>query len=243
MALGRSKGVIWSEETVRIGATPVHRVGHGDKRALMVHGWAGSSRQYRRIAQSLVEVGYTVFIPDLPAHGEAEGTSTDVPEMIAALSDIGTELGRFDLVVAHSLGAMATGVAMAEDGLAAERLVLVAPGIEPNRALGVFSVEIGLTVEAHERVVHEMERRFGTDVWDRIPASISQLDPPALSIVIHDADDDRTDIAMGRNLADTWSRPFIETVGYGHNGVLRSDEGIAAITALATTDAPVTRTV
>ncbi|MGI9665525.1 MAG: alpha/beta fold hydrolase [Acidimicrobiia bacterium] len=229
LGLGRGEGVTWADETTSIGNASVHRVGEGTRRALLVHGWAGSSRQFRRIADGLVDAGFTVFMVDLPAHGSASGTTTDVPQIAEALGDVASQLGDFDLIVAHSLGAMATGVALADTPLAADRLVFVAPGIKPRMMISKFVEETGFSAEVEAAVAEEMESRFGKDVWDWVPARSQALKPPSGSIVIHDIDDDRVPVEEGRALADAWGVPIVETVGYGHNGVLRAPETIDAI--------------
>ncbi len=108
-----------------------YEIGDGSRTALLIHGWAGSSRQYRRIAQRLTKEGYRCVVIDLPAHGIEAGRSTHAVEMADAIEIAGNALGKVDIVVAHSLGAMATAVAM-QRSLRTDRLVLVAPGLRPH---------------------------------------------------------------------------------------------------------------
>ncbi len=157
-----------------------YEIGDGSRTALLIHGWAGSSRQYRRIALRLTGEGYRCVVIDLPAHGIEAGRSTHAFEMADAIEIAGNTLGKVDIVVAHSLGAMATAVAM-QRSLRADRLVLVAPGLRPHQALESFAATLRLRPAVTKAVEHSMEDRFGQDLWDRIPNGIL-----ALAISVYD---------------------------------------------------------
>ncbi len=78
-----------------------YEIGDGSLTALLIHGWAGSSRQYRRIALRLTGEGYRCVVIDLPAHGIEAGRSTHAFEMVDAIEIAGNGLGKVDMVVAH----------------------------------------------------------------------------------------------------------------------------------------------
>ncbi len=69
-----------------------YELGDGSHTALLIHGWAGSSRQYRRIAARLAEEGYRCVVIDLPAHGIEAGASTNLFEMADAIEVAGNAL-------------------------------------------------------------------------------------------------------------------------------------------------------
>lgn len=212
-----------------------YEIGDGPRTALLIHGWAGSSRQYRRIARRLAQEGYRSVVIDLPGHGVESGRSTDVLEIVDAIETVGASLGKIGLVVAHSLGAMATSVAM-QRSLEAERLVLVAPGLRPVHAVEEFAAQLRLRPVVQRAVKRSMERKFGSDVWDRIPDEIFEMEIPESTLIIHDVDDDMVPAEQGKLLADRWSVGLVSTRGYGHNGVLRASEVIDRIARLATAE-------
>jgi pimeloyl-ACP methyl ester carboxylesterase len=90
---------------------------------------------------------------DLPAHGIEAGGSTHAFEMADAIEIAGNALGKVDIVVAHSLGAMATAVAM-QSSLKADRLVLLAPGLLPHQALESFAAILRLRPVVAKAVEH-----------------------------------------------------------------------------------------
>ena len=223
--------------TLESAGSVVHgyEMGDGSRTALLIHGWAGSSRQYRRIAQRLTEEGYRCVAIDLPAHGIEAGRSTDVFEMADAIEIAGNALGKVDIVVAHSLGAMTTAVAM-QHSLTADRLVLLAPGLRPHQALESFAANLRLRPVVAKAVEHSMERRFGANLWDRIPKAMLDMNVPGRTLIIHDVDDDMVPIDEANLLSERWGVGLVSTRGHGHNGVLRASEVIEQIATLASAE-------
>ena len=213
-----------------------YEIGDGPRTALLVHGWAGSSRQYRRIASRLADDGYRSVVIDLPAHGVEAGRSTDVPEIAEAIERAGNAIGRLDLIVAHSLGAMSTSLALAGP-LTADRLVLLAPVLRPLEVVNSFAASLRLRPRVAKAVEQSMETRFGADMWDRIPNTMLELQIPDRTLVIHDLDDDTMPIDGSRELSRRWGLDLVTTRGHGHNGVLRAPEVIDQIRQLAVAEA------
>ena len=212
-----------------------YEIGDGSRTALLIHGWAGSSRQYRRIALRLTEEGYRCVVIDLPAHGIEAGRSTHAFEMADAIEIAGNALGKVDIVVAHSLGAMATAVAM-QRSLKADRLVLLAPGLRPHKALESFVATLRLRPVVAKAVERSMEDRFGEDLWDRMPKGMLDMSVPGRTLIIHDVDDDMVPIEEAKLLAERWGVKLVSTRGHGHNGVLRASELIDQIATLASAE-------
>ncbi|MCH7581310.1 MAG: alpha/beta fold hydrolase [Acidobacteria bacterium] len=212
-----------------------YEIGDGSRTALLIHGWAGSSRQYRRIALRLTEQGYRCVVIDLPAHGIEAGRSTHAFEMADAIEIAGNALGKVDIVVAHSLGAMATAVAM-QRSLKADRLVLVAPGLRPHKALESFVATLRLRPVVAKAVERSMEDRFGEDLWDRMPKGMLDMSVPGRTLIIHDVDDDMVPIEEAELLSESWGVGLVSTRGHGHNGVLRASEVIDQIATLASAE-------
>lgn len=209
-------------------------LGDGPRTALLVHGWAGSLWQFRRIAQRLADGGYRCVVIDLPAHGIESGRSTDAYEISEAVEAAGEALGKVDLLVAHSLGAMATGLAM-QRSLRADRLVFLAPGLRPRRALETFARTLKLRPRTAGAVEQAMEDRFGVDLWDEVPAAMLNLTVPDSTLIVHDEDDVSIPIEDARLLSEHWGAELIATKGNGHNGVLRAASVIDHVARIART--------
>ena len=212
-----------------------YEIGEGPRTALLVHGWAGSSRHYRRIATRLAEDSYRCVVIDLPAHGIEAGQSRDLFEFATAIEIAGNALGKIDIVVAHSFGAMATGVAM-QRSLRADRLVFIAPALRPQHAFESFAAALRLRPAVARTVARSMENRFGEDIWDRIPAGILGMKVPERTLVIHDNEDDIIPIEQAKLLSERWGAGFVSTRGHGHRGMLRAAEVIDHIATLASAE-------
>ncbi len=212
-----------------------YEMGKGPRTALLIHGWAGSSRHYRRIATRLAEEGYRCVVIDLPAHGIEAGRSSHLFELADAIEIVGNALGKVDIVVAHSFGATATGVAM-QRSLRADRLVFIAPALRPQHAFESFAAALRLRPAVARTVARSMEDRFGEDIWDRIPAGMLGMKVPGRTLVIHDIDDDIVPIEHAKLLSGRWGAGLVSTRGHGHRGMLRASEVIDHIAVLASAE-------
>src|SRR6266478_7242344 len=129
----------------------------GDGRTvLLVHGWNGNGAQLSAFVPPLVRAGYYVAAPDLPAHGDSAGARSNVLEMADAILRLGRRVGPVHAVIAHSLGAAATLIALAE-GLGAQRAVLIASPADLPPYLREFARMIGLSPISSSR----LESRVG----------------------------------------------------------------------------------
>ncbi len=130
---------------------------------------------------------------------------------------------------------MATAVAM-QRSLRADRLVLVAPGLRPHKALESFAATLRLRPVVAKAVEQSMERRFGEDLWDRIPNGMLDMNVPGRTLIIHDVDDDMVPIDHAKLLSERWGVGLVRTRGHGHNGTLRASEVIDQIATLASAE-------
>src|SRR6266700_4605099 len=187
---------------------------------LLVPGWSGAAAQWSRFLGPLVRAGYNAVALDLPAHGFSDGTRTNLQEFIDSVIDAAARLQPVHAVLAHSLGATATTLALAR-GLRAERAVLIAP---PSRDVPgfvhAFARRVGLAPARERGLVARMRRKFGDlEQFDALRAA-SALTTPAL--VIHDVDDGQVPFAQGEALARAWPGARLRAFqGLGHNRPLK----------------------
>jgi pimeloyl-ACP methyl ester carboxylesterase len=209
-----------------------YRTGHGDKKALLVHGWAGSTRQYRQLAAALVADGHECVVIDLPGHGPAAGSQTDVVDMADAIIAAADSLGPLNLLVAHSLGAISAARAL-HNGAHVDAFVLIAPGVFPRRAFQQFCSLLHLRAPVAAIVERNMDDRFGEGVFDRAGLEMLESTVPDRTLIVHDIDDEMVPVADARRLAQAWEAPIVEVSGYGHNGVLSAPETIKLVVEFA----------
>lgn len=107
---------------------------------LLVHGLGVSSRYFHPLAAELARTG-RVFLVDLPGYGAAPNPRRDVTiaDHAGALAGVVAEVGSRwpaagpPVLVGHSMGSNIIAVLAAEQPEVAERIVLMAPVMEPER--------------------------------------------------------------------------------------------------------------
>jgi pimeloyl-ACP methyl ester carboxylesterase len=199
----------------------------GRPRVALLHGWGGRAAQLTSFVPALLARGFAVVALDAPGHGLSGRGRSSAPEFGRALSAAARRVGGVHGVIAHSLGGAAVALAL-RDGLAAARVVLVAPTAVPPRWVDLFAARLGLTSEVVSGMRRISERRIGL-AW-------SELDVPALArgqraalLVLHDRDDAEVPVGDGEQIASAWPAARLErTAGLGHNRILR-DAGVVSL--------------
>lgn len=211
----------WSLETG--GATLNGYAGGTGPVAVLVHGWAGRAADWRHLASDLIDAGWRVVVPDLPAHGMTPGRRTDLFELGQAVSAV-LDHERPAAVVTHSMGFPATMLALEHGATGPSTLVAIAPGRRIGQALDGFARRAALPPELVEELRRALEQRFGTDVWHVL--DVDRVLPllQAEGLIIHDVDDDEVPLADAHQIAARWpGAELITTKGLGHRRILRDE--------------------
>lgn len=163
-------------------------LGSGSRRALLVHGLAGSSASWWRIADALVDDGWRVTTIDLRGHGET-GPAEDAAYRFA---DFASDLpgSAWDLVLGHSLAGPITITAQAQDPGFARRLALIDPVLhvpaEIRQPVGASEVaDLAATAESlraehptwHDRDIAAKLREAAGITPERLVAVLDANDP------------------------------------------------------------------
>ena len=96
----------------------------------LVHGWGSRGGRLAAFVRPLVDAEFQVVTFDAPGHGASEGRMSSMPEFARALQALVTAVGPAHGVIAHSLGASATTLAM-HWGVSVGRAVFAAPAADP----------------------------------------------------------------------------------------------------------------
>lgn len=202
-------------------------VGGSGPTVLLVHGWGDSSRSMGAFAAPLIDRGYRVVAFDMPAHGETSGGQTDALKMAAAVRAIAFEFGPVHAVIAHSMGAHATTLAL-RDGLDVDKVVFISPSVLLANAIGPFATMFSLSKKTIDGLRAEIERRYGETVWTDLAADTMVRDDTTPALVIHDPEDPQVPFADARKLVQSWPSARLETAeGLGHTRILRDATVIA----------------
>jgi pimeloyl-ACP methyl ester carboxylesterase len=192
---------------------------------LLMHGWGGSRAQMTGFVDPLLEAGYRVVAFDQPAHGESDGRTTNLLEIVPTMDLIAKQVGPFVAVIAHSFGTLITSYSLVNHKFPPVlRLVYLGSFNRLMDSLPRFQSLAGISDQITEALRDMIYEKFGRDVLESICNEIlaPQINVPAL--IFHDTTDNVTPIEDSRALARVWkTAQMVETEGLGHRGGLQSD--------------------
>jgi len=211
------------------GMLAAWRFGHPERPVvILMHGWGGRGAQLRAFVPALLDGGYQVVLFDHAGHGYSDGDEATLVhfwnDLDAVVSDLEAQGRKVAGVVAHSLGAAATG-AWLNHTRRAMRVVLVAPPTSLERHSGYFARKLGIAEPVRRAMQERFERRLGRR-WSEFELPNSVRNVRADALVIHDAGDREVAQSSGLALARAWpGARFAGTLGLGHRFILR-DPGV-----------------
>ncbi|NOH01081.1 MAG: alpha/beta fold hydrolase [Chloroflexi bacterium] len=174
----------------------------------------------------LLDAGYRVVAYDQPAHGESDGTTTNLLEITPTMDLILEQEGPFDVILAHSFGTLITSYALAKRNFPPpSKLVYFGAFNRLMDALPRFQVIAQLPDEIIQGLGAMIYETFGKDVLESIvnESLVQTIHVPAL--MFHDKSDNVTPVEDSRAIARVWkSVRYVETDGLGHRGALQSKE-------------------
>jgi pimeloyl-ACP methyl ester carboxylesterase len=195
---------------------------------LLVHGWERDHFAMGGFVAPLLDAGYTVAALDLPGHGAAEGDSAPLPLLAKAIAAVAEALGPPCAVVAHSIGAAMTVLAMEAHGLQPDSAVLIcAPRTAKDYALAQARRQ-GLGRRALQQMVLQINEALGEPLERyRVDRALSSLAMPIL--LVHAEDDAIVPLADAQeNLQASSARSFWLPCG-GHNRILGDSHMIGVV--------------
>ncbi|MCP3099066.1 lysophospholipase [Myxococcus sp. K15C18031901] len=200
-------------------------------RVLLVHGWSGYGGQLTAFVEPLVAAGFSVVTYDAPGHGQSSGRTSSLPELAEFVADVARATGGPYAVVAHSLGAAATAVAM-RNGMKVGRAVFVSPPSDPRGGIRAFARYVGLTDGVWLRMEARIEARFGVRLRDLALPHFVPLFHRVPLHVFHDVEDREVPLAAGEAVVEAWpGAKLTRTQGLGHHRILYAPEVVGQAVA------------
>ncbi|GAA3528096.1 alpha/beta fold hydrolase [Aeromicrobium panaciterrae] len=208
----------------------------------LVHGWGGNSSQLGSFVAPLVAAGFSVVAHDALSHGRSDPGPTgagnsDGVQMGKALDDVAAKFGPAHAVVAHSMGSLATGLALQHGWLGTDRLVMIAPAVRISDYVTVVQAGLGFGPRTLRRLETRVLNRVGLPI-DAVDLHrvAEEIERPEL-LVIHDPADRETPYASTTSLVAHWSGARLTTIeGLGHRRALRDPAIIRQVVAFVSSD-------
>jgi pimeloyl-ACP methyl ester carboxylesterase len=223
------RGHVWVDDRASAGPT---------RTVYLMHGWGGRGSQFGAMVEPLLESGHRVVMLDAPAHGDSDHgpagpRRSNGLEFAQALDAVFCRFGPAEAVIAHSLGTIATYLALRFGWLGTKRLILIAPMVESKSLFDQFETALGFG----ERT----RRAFDRSILDWLGIPVAEFDArfqaahvdPVPTLVITDRGDRQTPYEDVVDFAESIHAPLIATEGLGHRKILRDRSVIASVVAFA----------
>lgn len=193
--------------------------GQSDRKILLVHGWSGRGTQLFKIADELLQNGYSTVSFDAPAHGKSLGKTTIMSEFIASILEIEKQFGPFEIAIGHSLGGMSVLNAI-KDGLQVKKAIIIGSGDIVQDILDEFTFKLGLKNEISNHLRDFFEKKYQLKMDDFSAYRAAQkIKIPVL--VIHDNDDPEVSVKAGKHIYENLENgSLFLTDGLGHRKIL-----------------------
>jgi pimeloyl-ACP methyl ester carboxylesterase len=229
--LKREEAIVERAEVSRLRIVPgtendieevaVYQWGKAGRRILLVHGWGGKAAQFFSFVGPLLDAGFEVIAFDAPAHGASSGSFASGPAFARAARAVAGD--SVYGIIAHSLGAAGSAIALAQ-GLTANRVVFLAPAA----LIGFLLEEFIRLRQIPEPVAAELRQRFAARYLAEIasiPLLASRFDAPVL--IFHDPEDRDLPFSHSESVAAAWpGADLIAAAGAGHWRIMRDQSVI-----------------
>lgn len=204
----------------------VYELGKAPKKVLLVHGWSGRGTQLFKIAESLVEQGFSTVSFDAPAHGKSAGTSSIMLEFIESIKELDRKFGPFEAAIGHSLGGMALFNAV-KDGLKLNRLITVGSGDVVKDIIDEFVSKIKLKQSMGLQLSQHLEKKYNKTM-DSFSAYLSAQQVTIPVLIIHDENDADVPVSASIHIYDQLKNGSLYiTKKLGHRKILGDDKVIS----------------
>jgi pimeloyl-ACP methyl ester carboxylesterase len=197
---------------------------------LLVHGWEGRGAQLGAFVRPLADQGFRVVTFDGPGHGDATTSRASMPDLAASIEQVAAAVGPLHGIIAHSMGAPASLLALARH-VDVSRAVFLAPPVDLRHFIRAFGQTFGLGDSVMSHFERHIETRFAVSFDDLYaPALARKMTAPLL--VVHDEDDREVPWLSGKTMADAWTgAELVTTRGLGHRRLLKDPQVVARATS------------
>ena len=203
----------------------VYQYGQSNKKVLLVHGWSGRGTQLVKIADTLINTGYSTISFDAPAHGKSPGNQTIMTDFIAAILEIEKQYGPFESAVGHSLGGMSILNAI-KKGMKLNTAIIIGSGDVIQDIIEDFIAKLQLKPNLATDLRLHFEKKYGEKMNDYSAyKAAKEITIPVL--VIHDKDDPEVPVKAGQHIYDHLKNgKLLLTEGLGNRKILGDAEVI-----------------
>jgi pimeloyl-ACP methyl ester carboxylesterase len=197
----------------------LYQYGKSENKILLVHGWSGRGTQLFKIADELLNVGYSTISFDAPAHGKSPGKTTIMVDFIAAILEIDKQFGPFEAAIGHSLGGMSVLNAI-KKGLKVNHAVIIGSGDIVQDIMDDFVAKLKLKPSISVCLRLHFEKKYKEDM-DSFSGFLAAKETTIPVLVIHDNNDSEVPVKAGIHIHKYLKNgELLLTNGLGHRKIL-----------------------
>lgn len=206
----------------------VYEYGKSNRKILLVHGWSGRGTQLVKIADELIDNGFSTVSFDAPAHGKSKGSSSIMTEFIASILELEQQYGPFEFAIGHSLGGMSILNAI-KLNLHVKKAVIIGSGDIIQDIIDDFIKKLKLKSKIGLLMRDHFEKKYNQKMND-YSASEAAKSVKIPVLIIHDTDDADVNIQAAYQIKkNVLNSEILITNGLGHRKILGNKEVISKI--------------
>ncbi|AYL94157.1 alpha/beta fold hydrolase [Mucilaginibacter celer] len=205
--------------------------GEGNRRILVTHGWGSKAADFAELITALKNLPDTQIIGfDAPGNGSSEGELSNLILFAKAATAIIKTHGVPDVLIGHSLGAMANALAIKDTGIEPELLISITPliNLKENFIATLNSADVSREVQA--KFFADFEQLFEMQASDFIMDKVYPAGLINRHWLAFDPEDKVAPVGFLKSFLNL--HPEIETRIYenlGHERIIKDETLIADI--------------
>ncbi|MBK65139.1 MAG: hypothetical protein CMB47_06430 [Euryarchaeota archaeon] len=203
----------------------IYKLKNQGEKILLIHGWNGRGSQFYHIAKECHNAGFDVTVFDLPGHGKSSSKRCNVSEVVSCVNYLNHEIGPFNHLISHSVGAIAGLNSVKTNGEFKSIVIISLPSLKIRPMFTNFVNMFDLPGNKYaDMMVKYYEKKY------RI--KLSSLDPiefakkiSVKSLIIHCRDDKDADVHSSVELhKEIPNSKIFLTKNLGHRRILRDSQ-------------------
>lgn len=194
--------------------------GEGKDTVLLVHGWESRGTALRSFVPPLLQAGLRVATFDAPAHGNSQGTSTDLVHFAGAVKTAILHFGGVRHIIAHSFGGATSVFALSylAPEISIDKLVLIAVPSSTKRVVSEYLRQIGMPHPGRVRFRDMLQNRYHHLTFESVDVEHALAHAKVKKVlVVHDKEDVAVPFDSAERIFD--KHPHVDllvTSGFGH---------------------------
>lgn len=209
-----------------------YKWGNPGPKILLCHGWRSKAADFRRMIKKFVAEGYQVEAIDMRAHGNSQGRHTAMPEFRDIIKNHIAKNGPYQTVIGHSIGALASGIALSELGSAFQPkhfFVIAAPPYIRYFFKDIVN-DVGCNESVYQAMCGLVKERYHHSI-DYFDLRIKANDLKNINTHLFYCEDDQViPFGKGEELENAWPHAsFVHIKGLGHYKIMANDSIITYI--------------